>query len=86
MTWLLHFLGIDTTTSIPGRFWPGFGSDLGEVAIIGGLASIYQHHRCHVHHCWRLARHPVAGTPHVVCRRHHPDGPLLARHLTGSKM
>lgn len=78
MTWLPHFLGLDDPAGRWYGFWSGAGSDLGEIAIIGGLISIVRRHNCHVHHCWRVGRHPVAGTLHVVCRRHHPDGPLTA--------
>jgi len=62
-------------------FFSGFGSDIGEVAIIGGLVAIVRKHNCHVHNCWRIGRHPVEGTPYVVCRRHHPEG-----HLTAEKV
>jgi hypothetical protein len=75
-----HLLGFDY--GLPyGHFawynaWSGFGSDIGEVAIVGGLVTIVRQHNCHVHKCWRLGRHQVHGTPHKVCRRHHPDGHL----------
>lgn len=57
------------------NFWSGFGSDLGEVAIIGGVVAMYRKHNCHVTGCWRIARHPVEGTPYIVCRKHHPTVP-----------
>ena len=80
MTWLLHWLAVHTGTINESGpyygFFSGFGSDLGEIAIVGGLISIYRRHNCHVHGCWRVGRHQVTGTSHVVCRRHHPDGPL----------
>ncbi len=78
MGWLLHILGLDNLSGRWYAFWSGFGSDLGEVAIVGGLVSLVRHRTCHVHRCWRLGRHQVAGTPHVVCRRHHPDDHLTA--------
>jgi hypothetical protein len=85
VTWLLHWLAVHTGTVDEAGpyygFWSGFGSDLGEVAIVGGLLSVYRRHNCHVHGCWRVGRHKVAGTDHVVCRRHHPDGPLTHRDL-----
>jgi hypothetical protein len=83
MGWLLHWLAVHTGSSnTPGappnyNFWSGFGSDIGEVAIIGGLISVYRRHNCEVHRCWRLGRHETAAGHHV-CRRHHPDGPLTA--------
>ncbi len=56
-------------------FFSGFGSDIGEVAIIGGLVTVYRRHNCEVHGCWRIGRHQTAGGHHV-CRRHHPDDHL----------
>ena len=84
-SWLLHVLGVDNVSGRWYGFWSGFGSDIGEVVIIGALVSVYRKHNCHAKGCWRLARHPVEGTPYVVCRRHHPDGPptharILAAH------
>lgn len=56
-------------------FWSGFGSDLGELAIIGGLISVYRRNNCEIHGCWRIGRHVTAGNHHV-CRKHHPDDHL----------
>lgn len=77
MHWLLHVLGTDNVSGTAYAFWSGFGSDLGEVAIIGGLVSVYRRHNCEVHGCWRLGRHATAAGQHV-CRVHHPDGHLTA--------
>lgn len=71
---LIHLLGIDDVSGHAYAFWSGFGSDLGELAIVGGLLAMIRKHNCHVHRCWRIARHPVAGTEHIVCRKHHPKG------------
>lgn len=77
--WICHALGFDYGLPYGHlglyNMWSGFGSDVGEVVIIGGLASMFRKHNCHVHGCWRIARHPVEGTSYVVCRRHHPAGP-----------
>jgi hypothetical protein len=64
--WLLHWLGIDTTTGPFYAFWSGFGSDLGELAIVGAL---WHHLNCREPHCWRIARHR---TPY--CARHGRPG------------
>lgn len=76
--WLIHFIGADYGAPygrwVPESFWSGFGSDIGEVAIIGGILAIVRRHNCHVKGCWRVGRHPVEGTAFVVCRAHHPDG------------
>lgn len=74
MGWLAHVLGLDDASGGWYLWWSGTGSDLGEVAIAGAVLATVRRHNCHVHRCWRIARHPVAGTGHVVCRHHHPDG------------
>jgi len=71
---LAHFFGIDNLSGPFYGFWSGVGSDIGEVTIIGAAASLYWKHTCHAKGCYRIGRHPVEGTPHVVCRKHHPDG------------
>ena len=78
MHWLAHLLGIDNETGPIYAFWSGFGSDVGEFALLGGLVALYRRHTCHVDHprfCWRPGTHPVAGTPYRVCKRHHPAVP-----------
>ncbi len=79
MGWLLHVLGV---TDVSGRWygwWSGAGSDIGEIAIVGGLINVARRHNCHVHNCWRVGRHQVTGTTFTVCRKHHPDGHLRAQ-------
>ena len=71
---IAHLLGIDNESGPWYAFWSGFGSDLGEIAIMGSLLALVRRHNCHVKGCPRLGRHPVAGTTWTVCRRHHPDG------------
>jgi|HubBroStandDraft_1064217.scaffolds.fasta_scaffold1031605_1 hypothetical protein len=76
MTWghdLLVILGGQPGTM--NLLWGGFLSCLSEFTIIGGLAAIYRKHTCHERGCWRLGHHPVAGTPYVACRKHHPELP-----------
>jgi len=58
----------------------GLDNDFGLLAITG---SLLRKHNCHVHRCWRLGRHQVEGTAHVVCRKHHPDGHLTAGDVIG---
>jgi hypothetical protein len=81
MGWLLHLLGVDDVSGRWYGWWSGAGSDLGELALAGGVAAMVRQRTCHVHRCWRLARHGVEGTPHVVCRKHHPDGHLTHQGL-----
>ena len=59
---LLRVLGLDDLSGPWYGFWSGFGSDLGELAIVG---AIWNHLNCHENGCWRIARHR---TPY--CRRH----------------
>ena len=73
---VLHWLAVHTgTVNEPGPyygFWSGFGSDIGEIALIGAVLGIFRKHNCEVKGCWRLARHETAAG-HKVCRKHHPD-------------
>lgn len=83
--WLLHVMGVDNVSGPWYGFWSGFGSDIGELAIVGSLLAVVRRHNCHVRRCWRVGRHPVAGTGYMVCRRHHPEdspshGDVLRRH------
>ncbi len=72
LNWLLpwHSLYGDTY-----QFWSGVGSDIGELAILGGVIGLWRQHNCHVHRCWRLSWHPHPQHGHPVCRRHHPEHP-----------
>ena len=58
-------------------FWSGFGSDLEEFGILGGIsAAIYQlvkKHNCHEPGCWRIGQYPAADGQFVLCYGHHPD-------------
>ena len=69
MGWLLHTLGIDSATGRWYAFWSGAGSDLGEVALLGGMITLVRKHNCHERRCWRVGRHVVDGTP--WCNHHH---------------
>lgn len=73
----LHWLAVHTGTLIETGpyygFFSGFGSDIGEVAIIGGMITFARHHNCHQPRCWRIGRHRIEGTDYVVCRKHHPE-------------
>jgi hypothetical protein len=86
VNWLIHILGIDNEAGRFYAFWSGFGSDIGEVAILGGMFEFYRRHTCHVDHprfCWRWGAHHVPGTPYRTCRKHHPTVPnkVTADHI-----
>jgi hypothetical protein len=85
--WVVHarqvgyWLQLHTgTINEPGPyygFWSGFGSDLEEFGILGGItAGIYQlvkKHNCHEPGCWRVGQYPAADGQFMLCYRHHPD-------------
>ena len=73
---LQHWVAIHTGTLNESGpyygFWSGFGSDIAEITLLGGLIAAYRHRNCHVKGCARLGK-PVAGTPYLACWKHHPD-------------
>jgi hypothetical protein len=80
--WLTYHTGSQNTSGAPPNynFWSGFGSDLGEYTIAAGLfghiAVAWRTHTCHRYWwCWRSPRHPLDGTPYMLCARHHPCPP-----------
>lgn len=70
---IFHWLGLDSASGPAYLAWSGVGSDLSELAIVGGLVAVYRRHNCHQRWCWRVGRFPVANGQFVTCRRHHPD-------------
>jgi hypothetical protein len=74
---IFHLLGLDNSSGTAYLAWSGIGSDLGELAIVGGLITQARNANCEVHGCWRLGRHRTAAG-HRVCRFHHPDEHLTA--------
>lgn len=81
----LHFIGVEPRTpSTAYNFWSGFGSDIGEVTIIGLALGAIRHINCHAKGCWRPGKHLVDGTPFKVCAKHHPkvpDGGASVEHI-----
>lgn len=81
MNWLRHvfwWLEIHTGTVNEGGpyygFFSGFGSDIGEITLVTGVALAVRHHNCHTKGCWRLGK-PVVGTHFLACPKHHPAHP-----------
>jgi hypothetical protein len=68
---IAHWLGLDNLSGPVYGFWSGFGSDIGELAVLGALYGLVRKHNCHQRRCWRIGRHVVDGTP--WCDRHHED-------------
>lgn len=86
---LAHWLGLDSQAGPIYSFWSGFGSDVGEFALLGAAVAFYRRHTCHVdspRFCWRPGTHPVAGTPYKACKRHHPAVPdkVTADHIVAA--
>lgn len=79
---ILHWLAVHTgTVNESGPyygFFSGFGSDIAEFGILGGLFTAYKHKNCHAPGCPRLG-HPVPGTPYIACKNHNP---AMLRHPT----
>jgi hypothetical protein len=71
--WLAIHLGVDNEPGPYYGFFSGSGSDLGEIALIGGLVAMVRRHNCEVRRCWRIGRHKTAAGHHV-CRVHSPRG------------
>lgn len=82
--WILHVTGIDNPAGRWGTFWSGFGADLGEFLILGGIVSWYRARNCKTRGCWRFGHHdftdPKDGVSRKLCWKHHPD--VRHSHLT----
>lgn len=79
--WLLHVTGADNVSGPWYGFWSGFGSDLGEMAIVGAVVRMVN---CHAKGCWRVGLHHVAGTGFKVCGKHHPTNGNSAEHIAAA--
>lgn len=81
--WLNHALGTDGGAFY--RFYSGFGTAIGSITLLGGLATFFQTRRCQVDGCTAVGKRTVPGTDWKVCPGHHPDGPLtqekIERHM-----
>lgn len=73
--WIEIHTGVLPLTPNRGyNFFSGFGSDLGEVTLIGAVVVGYRHANCHIQKCFRLARHEyeMDGVKYRLCHKHHP--------------
>lgn len=71
---IFSVLGISNPIGPWYNFWSGFGSDLAIFASVFAVSyNTFRKHNCHVKGCWRIGLHPVRGTDHIVCRKHHPN-------------
>jgi hypothetical protein len=91
--WLAVHTGTDYCIKLPAQyqtvcksygFWSGFGSDLGEYAlltgVLGNLALLWRKHTCHYSWwCWRHPHHNLDGTPYMLCGHHHPEDQVTVK-------
>jgi hypothetical protein len=89
---LQHWLAIHTgTENEPGvyyGFFSGFGSDLGEITLVGAALTVYKRYSCHTWWCPRPGQHDFTdaetGITYKLCKRCHPQHPgkrLTRRHI-----
>jgi hypothetical protein len=76
--WFEHATGTDQPLPTGPEYgaFSGWVSDLGLLAIVGGIITLAKHHNCHVHRCWRIARHTFTDENSIevrVCKRCHPN-------------
>jgi hypothetical protein len=66
MGWFYVYLGLSGTGPYYA-FWSGFGSDIGEFAIVIALLKTVN---CHEKGCWKLG---LLYKGHVVCHQHREN-------------
>jgi hypothetical protein len=55
--WIEIHVGAQTEGKSYYGFWSGFGSDLGEATLVGGIIMLFRQHNCHNKGCWHLGKH-----------------------------
>lgn len=78
---ILVWFGVTNASGTAYLAWSGILSDISEFAVFLAIMAWCRKHNCHVNRCWRFAIHPVKGTPHIVCRKHHPDNAPSAQQV-----
>jgi hypothetical protein len=78
VSWLPHFwYWVEVHTGTVNEagpyygFFSGFGSDIAELAILGGVIQFARHANCHTKGCWRFGK-PLEGTAYRLCHHCHP--------------
>ena len=75
-TWFAIHTGTYNESGPYYGFFSGFGSDISEIAILGGLILAFKHHNCAVHGCLRISRrhYAVKGTAGLrTCHKHYTE-------------
>lgn len=67
----LHYTGVSNEQGRWYAFWSAFGSDLGELALLGMAWTLLRKHNCHVKGCWSVVTHHDPDVQAPACRRHH---------------
>ncbi len=82
--WLLSVLGVTNEAGHWYAFWSGFGSDVGEVAIVGGLIDVAR--RMIRHHSQVLAQAAQHHREHLdrLAEQHADLKQHLAAHMTSA--
>jgi len=91
---ILYWLEIHTgTVNESGPyygFFSGFGSDIAEFAILGGVVQFYRQHNCHVKRCKRFKTfkfvEKATGNEYKLCKKHHPSHNTQLSHVAVIKM
>ena len=68
----MHATGTDAPGSPQYNAWSGWVSDLGLLAILGGIGHMAHEHNCQVKGCWRIGSH-LTDAGHKSCKKHHPS-------------
>lgn len=76
--WLLLALGLTSASGRPYLLWSGV---IGDGGIIAAIVLYLKHKNCAHRWCWRIGRHPVAGSMIHTCRRHHPVLSTMPRRM-----
>lgn len=69
MVHLSQLTGTSNSASRSYNFFSGFGSDIGELALVGGIATVVRSRNCHQKGCWRIGIHTTS-KGHKLCKKH----------------
>jgi hypothetical protein len=68
---VLNWTGANNTSGNQYGFWSGFGSDLGEFALLGAFVTWWKAGECHIDGCHRRGHYPFQH--YKLCKKHHPE-------------